>query len=66
MTYELKSSPEHDSIRHFDHDRMPLNFVVTRLMGHDPEMLKYLYNYSIGATTEGQQSTSGSPNLLRV
>jgi len=30
MTYELKSSPEHDSIRHFDHDRMLQHLVPFR------------------------------------
>ncbi len=29
---------------HFDHHRMPLNLVVAPLMGHDREMLDYLYD----------------------
>jgi len=42
MTYELKSSPEHDSIRHFGHDRMLQHVVVATVMGHNPEMLDYM------------------------
>lgn len=44
MTYELKSSPEHDSIRHFDHDRMLQHLVVATVLGHDPEMQDFLYD----------------------